>query len=65
MAEKKENRGGSRPGSGRKPVPPDDVARMRRMIASNISERSIAKTLGYSRPTVNKYGTVNADDSDE
>lgn len=55
MADKKENRGGYRPGSGRKPIPPDDVARIARMREAGISKRSIAKTLGYSDPTIIRY----------
>ena len=61
----KDGRGGARPGSGRKPVPADDIARMKRMRDNN-SLRSIAKTLGYDPETVRKYsGQVRRDDGEE
>lgn len=60
-------RGGARPGAGRKPIPPDDVARIRRMIqVPGNSKRSIAKHLGYDRKTIRNYtNTARSDDDEE
>lgn len=63
MAEK-ERRGGARPGAGRKPIPPDDVARIRRMLEVQ-SQRAIAKILGYSKGTVGNYAKQFEAEDDE
>ncbi len=61
----KDGRGGARPGAGRKPVPPEDIARMRRMREVGISGRAIAKTLGYSEFVARKYADKDREDNEE
>lgn len=62
----KDGRGGARPGAGRKPLPPDDIARIRRMLASSINKSQISKTLNYSQMTIGRYAKqFEEEDGDE
>lgn len=61
----KDGRGGARPGAGRKPIPPDDVARIRRMLGSAVPKSQISKTLNYSKMTIGRYAKQFGDRDDD